>query len=823
MYGVTALQYVGGEVPVDPMTTERIEVVDAGTGRIESETYIEKPGELALDRNGQLYAISDHTIVKVDLAGGGHRPFVTDLIEPTTLAFDSANNLYVFDGAKDRKVVRVYDQDGKHVRDIGTPGGYVAGPWTGTRFGNVTSITIDRTDQLWVVERGYQPKRISLWTLDGKLKREFLGNTQYGGGGVLDPYDKRRLFYQNMEFELDWKTGATRLKNLTWLGNSRAAEVPVHINDRCYMVTRPSEGSRNEQPCGIVYIYDKGRLRRVAAVGGGNGFPPLNNPDVRKKMGDKGLTAFWFTWTDRNGDEYVQADEVTLWETETPRIGIGLFNRDLGIQAGDTRYAVKEFLPNGAPVYEARHFPKVEGRAIYKLDNDTFFRMAPMDPNVPQAGISPDGKYLWTYKTEGSGVHSLYRAKPMHPGQVVSEFSWIGHETAHAGDLGEFVVTHSNVGAWNIWTADGLLAGRIFRDIRDPKAVAWSMRDHQRGLRLENVTAGQEHFQGYFCRTLEDDKYYVVAGHNHASVVEVGGIDKFRRLRGTFTVTPESLRTAQAWEFDQQNKQAYERGSVIDCFRSKNPVRIDGSPDDWELASAEIEGQARFRVTYDDKYLYLCYETSNMGPMKNTGEQWDRLFKTGASVDLQMSVDSNADDARRGPVAGDFRLLMTKTGKKFTAVIYRPVVPGTAQRDEWEVISPVSRVAFDQVKKLDDVRMACRGGDKNYCFEAVVPLKTIGLKITPDLRLRFDWGVLVSGKDGNEVLRRVYWSNKATSIVADAPSEAALHPDLWGHIRFHEKDTAAPDIFDPMADPDADTEPDEDVIDFIDDLEEDLK
>lgn len=54
------------------------------------------------------------------------------------------------------------------------------------------------------------------------------------------------------------------------------------------------------------------------------------------------------------------------------------------------------------------------------------------------------------------------------------------------------------------------------------------------------------------------------------------------------------------------------------------------------------------------------------------------------------------------------------------------------------------------------------------------------------MRLRFDWGILVSGKDGNKVLRRVYWSNKATSIVADAG-------------------------------------PDEDIIDFIDDLEEDLK
>ena len=55
---------------------------------------------------------------------------------------------------------------------------------------------------------------------------------------------------------------------------------------------------------------------------------------------------------------------------------------------------------------------------------------------------------------------------------------------------------------------------------------------------------------------------------------------------------------------------------------------------------------------------------------------------------------------------------------------------------------------------------------------------------------KLDWGILVSGSDGTEVLRREYWSNKATHITADAPSEAELHPELWGHIRFHAEPAA---------------------------------
>jgi len=39
---------------------------------------------------------------------------------------------------------------------------------------------------------------------------------------------------------------------------------------------------------------------------------------------------------------------------------------------------------------------------------------------------------------------------------VISQFGIVGHETAHASGLGEFFVIHSNAGAWNVWTADGL-------------------------------------------------------------------------------------------------------------------------------------------------------------------------------------------------------------------------------------------------------------------------------------------------------------------------------------------------------------------------------
>lgn len=43
---------------------------------------------------------------------------------------------------------------------------------------------------------------------------------------------------------------------------------------------------------------------------------------------------------------------------------------------------------------------------------------------------------------------------------------------------------------------------------------------------------------------------------------------------------------------------------------------------------------------------------------------------------------------------------------------------------------------------------------------------------------RADIGLL-RGRDG-QTTQRVYWSNKATAITADVPSEAELAPRLWG-------------------------------------------
>jgi hypothetical protein len=827
VWGVAALKYVGGEPPTDPARLERVEVYNAADGKLLREVPVPNPGEIAFNPAGELHTVSGTQVVRLDLEGGKHRPLVTDLQEPSALAFDRHGSLYVFDGGKGRENVRVYDASGKYGRSLGTAGGFKPGAWDPTRMGIVTGLAVDQRDQLWVVENQYWPKRVAQWSTDGTFRKEFLGNTAYGGGGVLDPEDKTRLFYGPLEFAIDWKTGASRLKNLTWvqdrhhrgdglaLGAWNAGEVPIRANGRTYLVTRPSFV---DQQVGIVYLYEKDHIKPVAAMGLALSFNPLKRPEVLLKLGGN-LTDRKFLWIDRNGDGEVQADEVTLSPRPPAYGGVTDFNSDLSVQGGSVRYQVKEFLANGAPVYEEKALPALTGRSYFRLDNGNFYRLG--EEKLPDMVVSADGKPVWTQVTEGWGVGPSQHGRPYRPDQVISQFGIAGHATAHAGGLGEFWVNHTNVGTWNLWTADGLLVGPIFRDMRAPRARPWSMPAHERGLMLDDVTVGEEHFAGYFCRTA-DNRYYAVAGHNHISIVEVLGIDQFKRVGGDFTVTADDVRKAQEWNAQRQSQEVYVRAPVLDVYRVRKAPDLDAKLGDWWPSDANIPDGADLRIGYDDKHLYLAYAVRNLGPLLNKGQQWDRLFKSGAAVDIQLGTDAAASNQRQAPTSGDVRLLLTFMGKEPAAVLYRPVVPGTPKEKAWRVTSPVGEAVFDEVVQLKGVRLARSSDANGYVLKAAVPLAALGLKPAPGLRLKLDWGVLVSGPEGTEVFRRIYWANKATTIVSDAPSEARLHPNLWGYALFHGYRPTTDDRLNEVAGPGDKPQP-KDVKKDVDDLLDDLK
>jgi len=157
-------------------------------------------------------------------------------------------------------------------------------------------------------------------------------------------------------------------------------------------------------------------------------------------------------------------------------------------------------------------------------------------------------------------------------------------------------------------------------------------------------------------------------------------------------------------------------------------------------------------------------------------------FKTGGALDLMLGVNPAADPKRTHAVEGDERLLVTQVKGKTLAVLYRAVVPGT--KDPVPFSSPWRTITLDRVEDVSaQVTLATtvtknqKGKVDSAYYEFSIPLSTLGLKPQPGQTLRGDLGILRG--DGTRTMQRVYWSNKATGITADVPSEAELTPKLW--------------------------------------------
>ena len=73
------------------------------------------------------------------------------------------------------------------------------------------------------------------------------------------------------------------------------------------------------------------------------------------------------------------------------------------------------------------------------------------------------------------------------------------------------------------------------------------------------------------------------------------------------------------------------------------------------------------------------------------------------------------------------------------------------------------------------------GGKSGFGYELAVPLDLVHLAPKIPGEMRGDIGVL-RGAEG-ATMARSYWSNKATAIVSDVPSEADLRPANWGEIK----------------------------------------
>ncbi|EGD03975.1 NHL repeat containing protein, partial [Burkholderia sp. TJI49] len=534
-------------------------------------------------------------------------------------------------------------------------------------------------------------------------------------------------------------------------------------------------------------------------------------------------------WSDDNGDGRLDAGEVQfLKPAATGRSGllvggVGVGN-DLSFtiaNAGNValRLAPTRISAHGVPDYAiqggeilARDVqpPASSGGGQVLVGNDgwTVLTTPPAPFAAQGVGGARNGVPMWSYPSLWPGLHASHIAPlPEFPGELIGTTRVLGNpvDAPSPSNAGQLWAINGNEGQIYLFTIDGLFVATLFRDARTqpeplpPRGI--------RGADFASTSLLPECFHPVLTETA-DGKVYLQAGHT-GSLFRLYGLDGIRRLPdATITVTSRQLADAQRQAvLDELARTATTtlHPGVLEVERvtdDRITARTNGPdwPDDatrWvnidtrnilvgSWARRQVDTDAALAIARDR--LLIAVRTDDPALLENSGDALQNLFKTGGGIDLMLGTDATAAPDRAHAVKGDERLLVARVQGRTTAILYRPVEPGSTA-DSATFSSPLRTIRFDQVidvsdqvELTQDADVNGAGGTKRFIYRLSVPLRTLRLAAPAGASLKGDIGVLRG--NGIETLQRAYWSNKATGLVSDVPSEAELTPNLWGTFHF---------------------------------------
>lgn len=756
---------------------------DKETAKALGETAVSKPGGLTYDAAGILYVISGSQVLQI--AEGKTSPCITgNLEQPIDLAVNAGGQMFVTD--RGRHQIKVFDKEGKFLRGLGIPGGRPQpGTWQPEGLRNPAGIDVDEQGRIWVAEETMFPKRISVWTTEGHLVKDFIGPSTYGGmGGCVDPEDKTRVFGNGCEFRLDYEANQA-IPVASRIEENLVGEL-LHFNEHEYFMAK-----RNALYIRRGEAFVPAARFGSASVNDASKLPlPLTPPPNAKE-------SFNYLWMDANEDGVAQPEETATdlpYPIDNGYWGGYWLDESFNLcasQGGYQRHVIsqiplKAWTAGGVPLWDSHEqklILKREGRGPHKLLLTT---RGLFIVGSPLAGVTEDGKIQWTYKDNWPDVHGSHAAPiPERDDLLVGTLSCIGRADTET-PLGQIFAMNSNMGRLYLMTTDGLFVASVFQDSRTGAEALPP--ETRRGWPLGGVSMGSEWFGGFFFKARKTREYYLIAGSTSYNLIKLHGFDSLRPLDGaSFALSGEQLQAAEQLFL----KQAAERAAPRKLTMARLPQlpAIDGKIDEFpkgafvEWASGPF--RARAAVVLSADHLCLAYEVWGDGnPMVNAGKDFTHLFITGDSLDLQLGADASAAADRQHPVAGDLRLLISKLDNKPVAVLYR--WKATAEKLPVTFSSPWRSHTVDSVALLPEAKIAFGQGKGSYTVEAAVPLKSLGFSPEAGKSYKMDLGVIYSDAAGNNRAARIYWSNKATGLTADVPGEIMAAPHLWGNAQLAE-------------------------------------
>ena len=518
-----------------------------------------------------------------------------------------------------------------------------------------------------------------------------------------------------------------------------------------------------------------------------------------------------FVWSDLNGDGLAQPDEVKIIKAKTGAVTV---MPDLSFAASRVddlavRYTPRSFTAKGAPVYDlaagetiaaGAQPPTSSGgdQALVADDGWSVLTVAPK-PFAPQSmGGVFKGEPKWSYPSLWPGLHASHEAPtPEMPGELIGTTRLLGgFVTPRNSDAGPIWAINGNMGTVYLFTADGLFVATLFKDER--RGNSWAMPVAQRGMELNDVTLHGENFWPSITQTSDGGIYLCDGGRT--SLVRIDGLESIQRLPAADDQghRPGSASAQASFvEREAARQQAHGQDTLNVPIRKTAPI-VDGKLDDWagaQWVDIDKSGVAAWfnsdskphnvtaALAISGDRLYAAFRTDDAELLRNTGEMPTAPFKTGGALDLMIGANPAADPKRTKPVEGDLRLLVTQVKAKPSPSSIAPSSP--EQSSPSPSVPPGARSPSIKSKTSAPGHARHAASPKTPKAKPTPPSTNSpspsplwASSRKPGQTLRGDLGILRG--DGTKTMQRVYWSNKATAITADVPSEAELTPKLWG-------------------------------------------
>ncbi len=753
---------------------------------------------------------------------------------PTGLAVDSKGRIYVADPELNQ-VLR-FAADGKLEHKLGRLERQPEGGYDPNTFMQPTRVVCwrDKTgnERLLIAEAG-GPSRVTEWTTDGKLLRDWGYSLSGNGGFAVDPESPEHIYLGGvnrifLRYRVDYRSGEWTLEKVLHDVDGTGLTYPEILNH-----------------AGHKYLSFK-RLGQGANLWRFAGDRLLASAGISREGGHGSANAGYFAWHDANGNGAVDADERRPLEMPSglDRYWGDYRQDDLSLlvpRAGTSelyRLPVKELDAHGNPVYGDWEQVLTDGVYAAKAAGTA---TALYGGNEAVSAFNGDWGSVRQLPAQARRPFWIFGPKVERPGDIVVNMSGGGFSANYHWQhkLSRYVPDGQGGfrQKWRVGRSANIVPGRgeIHGSIHvtQPMHGLVGMIDQTRGgvhvydwesglyvdtlmLPGENNHLGHsvynspgEFFTGGAHEA--DGKVYLRWGKTIPALVEVEGWTEDLRLRPINSL-PDSVAITAGQIASPPDLALQIRGGAgaakVARFQPMpgGAPALDGAMTGWEscepMRFGDDRAKAEVRAGYDPETLFLRWEVTTENPMTAPPlPSPQRMFtheRGATTLSFYLQGDANATGKEVSGRPGDVRIVFSLYDDNGTirpaALGVFPRWDGAGEGSPFTYASPWRSVKFAHAGLLETVKLDHRLSDDRriLVLTAVIPRSALP-RAVPALaagwRTAANFDMIVGGA------HKQWWANadgSASREMSDEPSEAFFYPGCWGQAIFAPLDQGLP-------------------------------